>query len=168
VLRVGLFSRSSSDATVSAGAGEFPGVVSENRSPQSEGVDDIPPAELTQVDIAFASVLMSADGMAVSGTPFPGESPVVELASWFASVKAEVSAEVSEEEEPIAVMELMKGARALTAATVVTSLTEMNVEGVSDEQGPRAVISARLGFEELIPGLPPTAVRYTNVALSQE
>jgi hypothetical protein len=145
----------------------LPGIVSENRSPQSEGVDDIPPAELTQVDIAFASVLISADGM-VSGTPFPGESPVVGLASWFASVKAEVRAEACEEEEPIAVMELMKGARALTAATVVTSFTEMKVEAVSDEQGPRAVISARFGFDEVIPGLPPTAVRYTNVALSQE
>ena len=146
----------------------MPGVVNENRSPQSEGVDDIPPAELTQVDIAFASVLISADGMEAPGTPLPGEIPVVELASSFASVKAEVSTAASEEEEPIAVMELMKGARALTAATVVTSLTKMKVEGVSDEQGPRAVINAKLGFEELIPGLPPTAVRYTNVALSQE
>ena len=40
---------------MSAGAGELPGVVSENRSPQSEGeVDDIPPAKLkAQVEIAF-------------------------------------------------------------------------------------------------------------------
>ena len=145
----------------------MPGVVSENNSPQSEGVDDIPPTELTQVDIAFASVLISGVGM-VSGTPFPGDTPVVELANWLARVKADANAEESEEEEPMAVIELMKGARALTAATVVTSLTEIKVEGVSEEQGPRAVIRARFGFDDVIPGLPPTAVRYTNVALSQE
>jgi hypothetical protein len=68
----------------------------------------------------------------------------------------------------MAVMDFMKGERALTAATVVTSLTEMKVDGVSDEQGPRAVIRAKLGLGELMPGLPPTAVRYTRVVLLQE
>jgi hypothetical protein len=122
-----------------------------------------------QTERMFANVLMSVDGMVVPAVaPFPGDTPVAELANWFASAKAEVRAETSEEDEPTAVMELMKGAKALTAATVVTSLTAMKVDGVSDEHGPKAVIRARFGFAELIPGLPPTAARYTRVALSHE
>jgi hypothetical protein len=164
-----LFVRYRSDATVSVGAAELPGVDTEKSWPQSEGLADVPPAELMQVEMMSASVLISVDGMVVpAAAPLPGEIPVTGSAYSFANANAEVSAETSEGEEPMAVMELIKGASALVAATVVTSLTEMKVDAVSDEQGPRAVIKARLGLLEPMPGFPPTAVRYTSVALLQE
>ena len=57
----------------------------------------------------------------------------------------------------MAVAEVMKGASAATAATVVSSLMLMKVEGVSEEQGPSAAMSAMLGFVVERPGLPPVA-----------
>jgi len=91
------------------------------------------------------------------GTPVPGARPVVVLTSWLASVKAAAREGTSAGEEPMAVADVMKGARAETAATVVSSLMLMKVAGVSEEQGPSAAMSAMLGFVVERPGLPPVA-----------
>jgi hypothetical protein len=60
--------------------------------------------------------------------------------------------------------EVIYGARAHTAATVVSSLVTMNVEGVKFPQAPSAVIIDKVGLfvPGASPGLPPVATRYTS------
>jgi hypothetical protein len=66
------------------------------------------------------------------------------------------------------VYEVIYGASAFTAATVVNSFTTMGVPGLSEVHGPSAVIIARFGFVMPGPGSPPIAVRYTSVAFVHE
>ena len=88
-----------------------------------------------QLAITLARVLINAVGLVVpTGAVSPGDVPVAEFENWFARVKAEASAVASVADEPTEDIELMNGARAFTAATVVTSLTEINVDEVKAEQ----------------------------------
>src|SRR6185312_153316 len=156
MLRVGLLARLSIAAMVLVGAGFEPTVVREKSWPQREPSPATPPAELMQAERMSARVLSSAVGtVSPGGTLVPGAVPVVVLTSWLARVKEAAREGTSAGEEPMAVADVMKGARAETAATVVSSLMLMKVAGVSEEQGPSAAMSAMLGFVVERPGLPP-------------
>jgi hypothetical protein len=80
-------------------------------------------------------------------------------------VNALASAAASVVPDPMLLYELINGASDQTAATVVTSVIETNVEGPRLPQGPSAAISAIavLFVPGLSPGLPPFAVMYTSV-----
>lgn len=152
-------------AMVFVGAGLGETVVREKSEPQSEPSPAVPPVELTHAARISASVLSWSLGTVKPVGRFaPGEVPVAVFTSWLASVNADASPAASEIDEPIREIELMYGASAETAAAVVSSLMVMNVEGVSDEHGPSAAISAISGFVVERPGLPPVATRYTCVA----
>src|ERR1700760_457099 len=131
---------------VLVGAAE-PTLVREKSWPQSEPSPAVPPVELMQAERMSARVLSSETGTAKpEGTFEPGAVPVEVFTYSLARVKALASCAVSEDDEPMAVAEVMKGASAATAATVVSSLMLMKVAGVSEEHGPSAAMSAMLGF----------------------
>ena len=144
---------------VSVGGAAFVGVVNRNRLPHCVASPETPPVELTQADKILPSVLISATGTAQpDGTLIPGAEPLVGLTSCEARVKAAASAPASLGDEPIAVDEVINGARAETAATVVSSFTQINVLAVNDEHGPSAAIRERFGLLLPTPGLPLVAV----------
>ncbi len=120
------------------------------------------------VDTMSASVFTSCVGtVKPAGTFAPGALPVVGFASCEASVNAIVSAGASSMPDPTAVPELIYGASAATAATVVTSFTVTNDAVCSAAHDPSATISARFGFTPpASPGFPPVAVRYTSVVFA--
>jgi hypothetical protein len=108
-----------------------------------------------------ASVFSCATGTVVPvGTFNPGAVPVVVFTYSDASVKALASVVASVLLDPMLLYELINGASAHTAATVVSSFMLINVEGPRLPQGPSAAISARaaLFVPELSPGFPPVAV----------
>ena len=88
------------------------GVVSEKRLPQGELSPAVPPAELMQTERMLPMVLICSIGTVVpAGTPVPGDVPVAVLTSCAAWTKAAVRASISPEGAPIAVGEVMNGAR---------------------------------------------------------
>jgi len=144
-------------------------VVSVNKLPQEVESPAVPPVELRQAERISARVLISVVGTVMpEGTFRPGVAPVVGSTNSEASVKAAARAEASVVAEPIAEGELINGARAETAATVVSSLITRDVFELMDEQGPTADIIARFGLLLVAPGLPPVAVTKTSVAFEQE
>jgi hypothetical protein len=108
-----------------------------------------------------ASVLSSVTGtVSPAGTFNPGAVPVVVFTYSDASVKALASVVASALPDPMLLYELINGASAHTAATVVSSFIEINVEGPRFPQGPSAAISASaaLFVPGPSPGFPPVAV----------
>src|SRR5207245_1076997 len=81
--------------------------------------------------------------VAPEGSDGPGTVPVEGSAREFARAKASERPAASREVEPMAEAEVMKGARAVIAATVVRSSTMMVVEGLRAPQGPRVVMRLR-------------------------
>lgn len=151
------------------GAGSLAGVVRANKLPHGVESPAVPPGELMHTEMISAKVIISAEGTVVPrGTSMPGVVPVVELTNSEATVKAVARAETSVVDDPTAEGDLMKGASAETAATVVSSLIETNVSGPREEQGPTTAIIDRLGLLRPMPGSPPVAVRYVSVALEHE
>jgi hypothetical protein len=165
---VGLFAIFSPAPITSTGGVPPLGVAAANKVPQTDPSPATPPAEFTQVDRIFASVLRVATGTIVpAGTFNPGAVPVVVFTYSDASVNALASAAVSVVPDPMLLYELINGASDHTAATVVSSLIWINVEAVRLPQGPSTAISAIavLFVPGLSPGfgLPPFAVMYTSV-----
>jgi hypothetical protein len=147
-------------ATVLAGAEAEDGVAAESRFPQEVESPAMPPAELIQAARMFARLLICWVGaVAPEGSDGPERVPVEGSTREFARVKAAERPEASMEVEPMAEAEVMKGARAATAATVVRSSTMMVVEVLSAPQRPRAVMRLRtaLFVPPVRPGLPPVA-----------
>ena len=147
-------------ATVLVGAPAEAGAVAEKRFPHVVESPAAPPAELTHAAITLASVLICWVGaVAPEGSDGPETAPVKGLTRELASVKAAERPAASIEEEPIAAADVMKGVRAVTAATVVRSSIMMLVEAVREPQRPRAVMRLRavLFVAAARPGLPPVA-----------
>lgn len=162
-----MFAKFSNAAIVFVGA-VVPGFVSKNRFPHELLSPLAPPVEFTQLAKISASVLISLLGAAIpAGTSGPGVTPSDGSAYAAAVANAAVRAATSLVPEPTAVAEVIYGLSAATAATVVTSLIEINVPEVSPVQAPSAVIIARFGFVVVGVGSPPVAVIYTSVALVQ-
>jgi hypothetical protein len=87
-------------------------VVRKNRLPQVVRSPDVPPTELMQLARMLARVLISAMGALVpAGTPSPGAVPVDVLANSPARLKAEARLAESMAEEPMAVGEVVNGAK---------------------------------------------------------
>jgi hypothetical protein len=170
VLSVGLLARSSSAINVFVGAAELVGLVSSKKLPQLVPPSfAVPPAEFTHTAIALPSESISATGTVYPvGTLAPGANPVVGFTYSLASVNAAFRAATSLVPDPIAEADVMYGASAFTAATVVSSLIMMNGVCCNAVHEPSAAIICRLLF--VTPGLacPPVAVMYTSVALAQE
>jgi hypothetical protein len=169
---VGLFAIFSPAPITSTGGVPPLGVAAANKVPQTDPSPATPPAEFTQVDRIFASVLRVATGTIVpAGTFNPGAVPVVVFTYSDASVNALASAAAFVVPDPMLLYELINGASDQTAATVVTSVIETNVEGPRLPHGPSAAISAIavLFVPGLSPGfgLPPFAVMYTSVDADQ-
>src|SRR5580698_3493984 len=101
------------------------GRVREKNWPQEEET----PETLMQASTMSAMVSICAMGtVSPEGTLTPGTVPEPMLTSCEARVKAEARTGASDEPEPTAVRDVMKGARAYTPATVVSSLTLMKEE----------------------------------------
>jgi hypothetical protein len=123
------------------------------------------PSEFTQVARISARVFSSLLGaVAPDGKAEPGGEPVTVFARLLAVIKALASPVEFELLAPrfapgLPLLVAMKGASAYTAATVVTSSMNTNVDEVSALQGPSAAISAK---ELLVPAplSPPVATRY--------
>ena len=114
-------------------------VTAAKRFPQVVESPAAPPAELMQAARTLARVLICwAGAVAPEGSDGPETAPVKGLTRESARVKAAERPAASIEEEPIAEAEIMKGARAVTAATVVRSSIMMLVDGVSEPQAPRS------------------------------
>lgn len=112
--------------------------------------------------IMFAIVLIFVVGTDVPvGTPTPGEVPVDILANSLARLNAAANALALPVDDPSVVGELINGASAFTAATVVTSLIFRNGVFVRFLHVPRAAIraSAALFVPAARPGFPPVATR---------
>lgn len=70
----------------------------------------------------FATVLIKATGMEVpAGTGVPAKEPVEVFANWVAATNADARFEESPADDPISEGDAANGARAVVAATVVTS-----------------------------------------------
>jgi hypothetical protein len=121
------------------------------------------------VAITLPRVLIKGVGTArPAGMLEPGDKPVEGFTNAEANANADASEEASLLPEPIEEGELIKGASAETAATLVTSLITRKVPEFSEEHGPNAFIRAISGLAEGNPGFPPVAVKYTYVAFVQE
>ena len=158
---VGLFAIFNPAPITSTGGVPPLGVAAANKVPQTDPSPATPPAEFTQVDRIFASVLRVATGtVAPAGTFNPGEVPVVVFTYSDASINALASAAVSVGPDPMLLYELINGASDHTAATVVSSLIWINVEAVRLPQGPSTAISASavLFVPAPRPAFPPVAV----------
>jgi hypothetical protein len=142
------------------------GVVAVNNVPHAEPSPATPPAEFTQLERISANVFSCATGTVVPAGRFnPGAAPVVVLTYSAASVKALASTRASVVPDPMLLYEVINGASAHTAATVVNSFMLINVEVPRFPHGPSAAISAiaALLVPGLSPGFPPVAVTYTRV-----
>jgi len=160
-LRTGSRAMFSRAVRVLVGADADDGVAAERRLPHGVESPAAPPAELMQAEIMLASVLIcEAGAVAPVGSEGPGTKPVEGSTKEAARVNAAERPAASIEEEPIAEAEVMNGARADTAATVVRSSIMMKVEAESELHEPRAVMRVRAAL--LVPaerpGLPPVAV----------
>ena len=100
---------------------------------------------------SFAGTVTPAPRLAPPGAPF------VLLARIEAFVNASTSPVGLEPVAPTCRMSEANGASAYAAATVVTSLIQIKVVGVSVEHGPRAATMVSALFVPA-PGLPPVAV----------
>ena len=155
-----MFARFSSADTVFVGGTPSRGDVSLNRFPQGVPSPVVPPAELTQVARIFPNVLMTSVGTVYPlGTFEPGETPVSGLTNSPTRVNAVSNDALSSGLEPIALWELIYGARAFTAAIVVDSFTTKGAAGFNEVHGPSAVISNKFEFLVDAPGFPFVAVR---------
>jgi hypothetical protein len=147
VFNVGLFARFKRAIVVLVGAGPLAGVVRAKRLPHGVESPAVPPPELMQTERISAKLMISAVGTVMPGGTFkPGVVPVVELTNSEATLKAAARSDASVVADPTAEGELMNEARAETAATVVSSLIETKVLGVSEEHGPTTAIMDRLGL----------------------
>jgi hypothetical protein len=155
--------------SVFVGAEEPVGVVSAKRYPQALISFAIPPPVFTHAASALPRVSISATGTVYPfGTFAPGADPVVGFTYSLARVNPASMAATSLVPEPIAVADVMYGASAFTAATVVSSLMMMKGVACNAVQEPSADISSRLLFVTPGLGCPPVDVMYTSVALAQE
>src|SRR6266702_7360846 len=120
-------------ATVSVGAEGAERVEAVRRFPQEVLSPSVPPGELTQTERMLARVLICWTGaVAPLGSDGPETAPVAGSTRELARVKASESQAASREVEPMAEAEVIKGARAVTAATVVRSLITTLVDEVRE------------------------------------
>src|SRR5665213_400414 len=123
------------------------GVVKLKKFPHAVPSPTTPPPELVQAAVRFPSVLIASVGtVSPVGTFSPGETPAAGFTISLASVNAASSAATSPLPDPTAIYDVINGASAFTAATVVSSFTTMNVAAFNDEHDPSAVIIARFAL----------------------
>ena len=108
-----------------------------------------------------ANVFSRAIGDVTTASPPGTAEPVVVLTREPMELKAPSKAFAVEGSLPIWLRSAIKGTRASTLATVVSSLTLMKVDALSDPHAPRAAIIARFGLIAFPgrPGFPPVATR---------